>query len=94
MGDKTDRIVTTITEYFKAEWPETVSTGSSLTSLQSSPALLDTRPADISIARWKQLQSKRVQDVLISTAPLTSELERWLASEPEEWQTLPDFVRI
>jgi hypothetical protein len=71
-GDKTDRVVTAVTEYFKAEWPETVSTGSSSTSFQSSPALLGTRPADISIARWKQLQSKRVQDILASTAPLTS----------------------
>jgi len=94
MGDQTDRIVTAVTDYFKAEWPETVATGSASTSWQSSAALPDTRPADISIARWKQLQSKMAQDVQASIAPLTSELERWLASKPEEWQTSPDFVRM
>lgn len=71
-----------------------MATGSASTSWQSSAALPDTRPADISIARWKQLQSKMAQDIQASIAPLASELERWLASKPEEWQTSPDFVRM
>jgi hypothetical protein len=42
----------------------------------------------------EQLQSKRAQHVQTSTAPLTSELERWLVSKPEEWLTSPDFGRM
>jgi hypothetical protein len=61
---------------------------------QTNNLISSTRPADISIARWKQLQSKSAQDVQASIAPLTSELERWLASKPEELLTSPDFVRM
>ena len=48
----------------------------------------------MSIARWKQVQNKRAQDVVARAANLTSELERWLDSEPIDFiNTSRDAVR-
>jgi hypothetical protein len=97
MADKAERVLTAVKKYFKEEWPETVYTGIPSISSQPLAALPATRPADMSIARWKAIQNKRAQDIAAGTAPLISELDRWLASEPEEWDQnsndSPDFVR-
>jgi hypothetical protein len=82
MPEKWTQINTSLARYFEEEWPQTVF----VTSLDSTPPLsptaLNTRPTDMSIARWKVLQNKLSQDASLAPSTLTSELERWLASEP------------
>ena len=93
MPDKFDRIITSLKRYFEAEWPETVFVTPASTS-PPTPALLEVRPANTSVARWKQAQNKRAQDVVTGTTTLTSELERWLESETIDFvNTSRDAVR-
>ena len=93
MPDKFDRIITSLKRYFEAEWPETVFVTPASTS-PPTPALPEARPANTSVARWKQAQNKRAQNVVAGTTTLTSELERWLESEPIDFvNTSRDAVR-
>ena len=57
--------------------------------------MLETRPASVSVARWKALQKQHEQNVTVSTAPLQSELDRWFQLAPVDWgnNDSPDFVR-
>ena len=70
MPDKADSILLAVQRYFKREWPQTGFTGIPITASPLSIAMLETRPASVSVARWKALQKQYEQNVTVSTAPL------------------------
>ncbi len=70
MPDKADLILLAVQRYFKREWPQTGFTSIPITALPLSTAMLETRPASVSVARWKALQKQYEQNVTVSTTPL------------------------
>jgi hypothetical protein len=95
MPDKAEIVLLAVQRYFKREWPQTGFAGTPVTASPLSTALPETRPASVSVARWKALQKQHEQKVAVSTAPLQSELDRWFQLAPVDWgnNDCPDFVR-
>jgi hypothetical protein len=58
MTDKAERVITAAKKYFEEEWPEAVFTGTPSISSQPLAALPATRPANMSVARWKAIQTR------------------------------------
>ena len=96
MGDKAGAILTAVKKYFRTEWPQTDAARTPTVSSSLSVSLPGPRPSNISIARWKALQQQHEQHAEGSIAPLLSELDEWLHSKPEEWNSLdsPDYVPL
>jgi hAT family C-terminal dimerisation region len=96
MPDQFEEVLDTTREFFKTEWPQLAQqdTPSSSNTTLEAP---ETRPFGMSLAQWKAIQNKKAKDAEANMALPTSELERWLASEPLDWDPLtnndPGFIR-
>jgi hypothetical protein len=96
MLDKAEQVLTAVRKYFKSEWPELAKDDVSSLSPQSLTS--NNRPDGVSLAQWKAIQHKRVKEAEVGAAQPTSKLERWLQSEPLEWDTNinnnPNFLQL
>jgi hAT family C-terminal dimerisation region len=96
MPDQYDDVIQKATEYFYSEWPELAKDDIPTLSTTESDEP-ETRPFGMSLAQWKAIQNKKAKDAKARVLQPTSELLRWLALEPLEYNEQsskdPDFLR-
>jgi hypothetical protein len=99
LDDQADAAIKVAKDYLNTEWADLTkanSLPSSSSNLPSSTSI--ERPAGVSVAHWKAIQNKRAKEAESVAALPTSELDRWLNSEPIEWDDKinngPNFVRL
>jgi len=97
MPDTADWVLDNVKKYMKSEWPDLAKSDTPSLVPSSESSTSNTRPNGISVAQWKAIQNKKAKEAALGEAQLTSELERWLQSEPLEWSDSvnnhPDFLR-